>query len=91
MIYNSLIISLICIGFYQSTKFGNILYFIQKFALRLPTLFGKPICLCLTCMASFHTIVWHIILFECSWYIVPTICIVGALNHIFGLILSHYE
>jgi hypothetical protein len=91
MIYNSVVISLICLGFYQATRFGNILYFIQRFADKLPKMIGKPICLCLTCMASLHSIVWHSILFGCSWYIIPTICIVGALNHIIETIISNYE
>lgn len=91
MIYNSIIISLLCFGFYRATRHGNILYFIQRFADKLPKIIGKPICLCLTCMASLHTLVWHSILFGISAEIIPTILIVASFNYFIDLIVSNYE
>lgn len=91
MIQESFFISLLCFGFYRATRHGNILYFIQRFASGLPNFFGKPICLCLTCMASLHTIVWHTLIWGFEWNIIPQILIVASFNHFLGIISNYYE
>ena len=84
MIEKAFIISLLCFGFYQATRFGQILYFVQRFAEKLPTIFGKPICLCLTCMASFHTLFLYP-------QLIPVAIIAAGLNYLIGILSSHYE
>jgi hypothetical protein len=91
MIQESFLISLLCYGFFQATRFGNILYFIQRFSLTLPEFFGKPICLCLTCMSSLHTIFWHYCFWGFEWVIIPQILIVASINHLLEIISAQYE
>jgi len=91
MIEKAFIISLLCFGFYQATRFGQILYFVQRFAEKLPTIFGKPICLCLPCMASFHTLFWYPIFYGFNSQLMPVAIIAAGLNYLIGILSSHYE
>jgi hypothetical protein len=91
MIEKAFIISLLCFGFYQVTRFGQIMFFVQRFAAKLPAILGKPICLCLTCMASFHTLFWYPIFYGFDLQLVPVAIIAAGLNYLIGILSSHYE
>lgn len=83
MAINCLIISIACLGFYNATRYGQVLYFVQRIASVLPTFIGKPVCLCLRCMASLHTLVIYPLLFSTDIAeILVAILVVSGMNSI---------
>jgi hypothetical protein len=57
-------VSLWCLGFYKATQPGNVLNPLAVLLSRFPLWIYKPICGCLLCMASVHTLTATIVL---SW------------------------
>ena len=91
MIKESIIISLFYIGLRIITSKGMIGYFMRK---PFENLIGwkqyvmKPLLMCVTCFASFYTIVISYFYFEPSQWTILQVFIVATLN---SIIFAYYE
>ena len=73
-------LSLWCVGFHKQMALGGILAWYGNLLGKLPEFIAKPLGACLECMASVHSLVWWVILFEPSPLMIMAIPIVSVLN-----------
>jgi hypothetical protein len=62
LLMRGLLVALWCWGFYKATQPGNVLGVLGTLAAALPPILHKPICGCISCMASIHTLCVAILL-----------------------------